>query len=96
MGNRRVQHADMSDPIVETDAPGDAPVERLEVSDLGPPEPLAETLERLAAIDDETVLVQYNDRTPQYLLPKLDARGYAHETVDHDDATVTVIWTDET
>ncbi|MBX0324638.1 DUF2249 domain-containing protein [Halomicroarcula sp. F13] len=78
--------------VAQTDAPADAPTERLDVRELGPPKPLAETLERLPELDDDTVLVQYNDRAPQHLYPKLDDRGYDYETVDTDDATVTVIW----
>jgi uncharacterized protein (DUF2249 family) len=78
--------------LAETDAPADAPTERLDVRELGPPEPLRQTLETLADLDDDTVLVQENDRAPQHLYPKLDDRGYAYETVETDDATVTAIW----
>ncbi len=79
--------------LSETDAPTDAPTERLDVRELGPPEPLRQTLETLAELDDGTVLVQENDRAPQHLYPKLDDRGYDYETVETDDATVTIIWT---
>jgi uncharacterized protein (DUF2249 family) len=75
-----------------TDAPTDAPVETLDVRRLGPPEPLRETLELLPELDDETVLIQYNDRAPQHLYPKLDDRGYSYETVTQADITTTVIW----
>nr|WP_284011079.1 DUF2249 domain-containing protein [Halomicroarcula sp. YJ-61-S] len=78
--------------LAETDAPTDAPTERLDVRDLGPPEPLRQTLETLADLDD-AVLVQENDRAPQHLYPKLDDRGYDYETIETDDATVTIIWT---
>ncbi|GGN96248.1 MULTISPECIES: DUF2249 domain-containing protein [Haloarcula] len=78
--------------LAQTDAPADAPTERLDVRELGPPKPLAETLELLPTLDDDTVLVQYNDRAPQHLYPKLEDRGYDYETVDTDEATVTVIW----
>jgi hypothetical protein len=78
--------------LAETDAPTGAPIERLDVRDLGPPEPLRQTLETLADLDD-AVLVQENDRAPQHLYPKLDDRGYEYETVETDDATVTIIWT---
>ncbi|MFB6083308.1 MAG: DUF2249 domain-containing protein [Halorientalis sp.] len=79
--------------VEETDAPADAPRERLDARDLGPPEPLKNTLERLVELDDETVLVQLNDRAPQHLYPKLDDRGYDYGTVELDDAVVTVVWT---
>lgn len=75
-----------------TDAPADRPTESLDVADLGPPEPLRRTLELLADLSDETVLVQRNDRVPQFLFPKLDDRGYAYETVETDDGVVTAIW----
>lgn len=78
--------------VPETDAPAEAPRERIDVRDLGPPNPLTDTLERLAALDAETVLVQVNDRAPQHLYPKLTDRGYEFETVELSDAVVTVIW----
>ncbi|MFB6150249.1 MAG: DUF2249 domain-containing protein [Haloarculaceae archaeon] len=78
--------------VAETGAPGDAPRETLDVRNLGPPKPLADTLERLAELDGGTVLVQVNDRAPQHLYPELDDRGYEYGTVERNDATVTVIW----
>ena len=78
--------------ISETDAPTDAPTERLDVQSLGPPKPLKLTLERLAELDADTVLVQCNDRAPQHLYPKLKDRGYDFESIEAGDATVTVIW----
>ncbi len=78
-----------------TDAPTDAPVETLDVRQLGPPKPLRKTLELLPELDDETVLVQYNDRAPQHLYPKLDDRGYSYETVTQTGVTTTVIWAEE-
>ncbi|MFP4625864.1 MAG: DUF2249 domain-containing protein [Natronomonas sp.] len=76
----------------ETDAPLDRPIEYLDVRELGPPEPLTVTLETLVDLDDETVLVQRNDRKPQFLYPRLQDRGYRFETVEGDSETVTVIW----
>jgi len=79
--------------VRETDVPADAPRERLDVRRLGPPEPLAKTLERLPELDAETVLVQLNDRAPQHLYPKLDDRDYEYGTVEMDEGTVvTAIW----
>lgn len=77
--------------ITATAAPQSVPATRLDVRDLGPPKPLAETLETLESMDEE-VLVQLNDRAPQHLYPKLDDRGYAYETTEVDGVTVTVIW----
>jgi len=78
--------------IEATDAPADRPTETLDVADLGPPEPLRRTLELLGELSDETVLVQRNDRVPQFLFPKLDDRGYAYDAVETDDGVVTAIW----
>lgn len=80
-----------TDPLAATDAPADRPQETLDVRELPPPEPLRRTLERLAELD-ETVLVQRNDRAPQHLYPKLADRGYEYDTVETDEAVVTVIW----
>lgn len=84
---------DASIALERTDAPTDRPTETLDVARLGPPEPLRQTLETLAELDDETVLVQRNDRAPQHLYPKLEDRGYEYDTVETDDAVVTAIWT---
>jgi TusA-related sulfurtransferase len=72
--------------------PSDAKRERLDVRNMGPPKPLKETLERLEAMDDDMVLVQLNDRDPQFLYPKLIDRGYEYDTVETDKAVVTGIW----
>lgn len=78
--------------ISETSAPTGRPIETLDARDLPPPQPLQTTLERLVDLDDETVLIQRNDRAPQHLYPQLADRGYEYETVDTDDAVLTVIW----
>jgi uncharacterized protein (DUF2249 family) len=77
--------------LSETEAPQDRPCETLDARELPPPQPLKNTLEQLAELDDSIVLVQYNDRRPQHLYPKLEERGYTYETLE-DDAVVTVIW----
>ncbi|AEN05255.1 hypothetical protein Halar_1523 [halophilic archaeon DL31] len=71
--------------------PDETQREYLDARDLPPPKPLRETLERLEAMADETVLVQFNDRVPQHLFPRLTDRGYNFETVN-DDVVVTAIW----
>lgn len=75
--------------------PEEAPCEHIDATELPPPEPLTETLETLAELDDESVLVQSNDCAPHHLYPKPDERGYEYITYDEedeeDDATVTVI-----
>ena len=81
------------DALVErTNAPKDRPHEVLDARELPPPKPLQETLERLEELDGGTVFVQVNDRSPQYLYPKLDDRGYAYHTIEESDGMVTVIW----
>ncbi|MEF8784269.1 MAG: DUF2249 domain-containing protein [Haloarculaceae archaeon] len=76
----------------EVDLPADAPTERLDVRGMGPPAPLTETLETLAEMDDDVVLIQLNDRAPQHLYPQLEDRGYEYGTVETDEVTVTAIW----
>ena len=74
------------------DMPTEIAVASLDVRDLGPPKPLQNTLERLVELDDETALVQINDRAPQHLYPKLESRGYSYDTVETQGAVVTGIW----
>jgi hypothetical protein len=73
--------------------PTDREREHLDVADLPPPKPLTETLERLADLPDDAVLVQSNDRVPQHLFPKLEDRGFEHESIETDDGVLTAIWT---
>ncbi|QUO46814.1 MULTISPECIES: DUF2249 domain-containing protein [Halorubrum] len=77
-----------------TDAPTDGETVSLDVRALGPPKPLRETLERVETLGDGDVLVQYNDRTPKFLFPRLEDRGFAYAAVETDatDAVVTAIW----
>ena len=83
-----------TEPVLErVGAPSDRQVEHIDVRSLGPPNPLVETLERLTDLPDDVVLIQHNDRVPEFLFPKLETRGYAYETSDQgDDEVVTVIW----
>lgn len=78
--------------LAETDAPSTTIHEILDVRDLPPPEPLKLTLETLADVEGNGVVVQVNDRVPQHLLPRLDDRGFDYETVADDDRVVTAIW----
>lgn len=73
----------------------DRPYETLDAADLPPPQPLKNTLETVAELDGETVLVQLNDRRPQHLYPKLADRGYQYESFEDGETVVTVIWDDE-
>lgn len=76
----------------ELDLDEDCPIDPLDARELPPPEPLQETLERVADLDEETVLVQLNDREPQFLYPKLDDRGFEYRTETVDDVVLTAIW----
>lgn len=78
--------------VARTAAPNDRTTSYLDARDMGPPNPLKETLETLPELDDDVVLVQHNDRVPQHLFPKLDDRGYEHETIELGAATATAIW----
>lgn len=78
--------------VERTDAPTGQPCETLDVRELGPPKPMTETLETLVDLDEETILVQANDRAPQHLYPKLTDRGYEFESVTDDGVVLTVIW----
>jgi len=77
--------------LAELGAPTDRPTETLDARELPPPEPLRRTLERLADLDDRTVLVQRNDRVPKHLFPKLDDRGYEY-AVAEGEPVVTAVW----
>jgi len=81
--------------IERTGAPTDRPRRALDVRAAGPPTPLTETLETLADLDDEAVLIQRNDRAPQHLYPKLGDRGYEYETIEDGEEVVTAIWRPE-
>ncbi|MFB6195293.1 MAG: DUF2249 domain-containing protein [Haloplanus sp.] len=78
--------------LTETDAPSTASHEVIDVRDLPPPEPLKRTLETLADLGPDDVMVQVNDRVPQHLFPRLDDRGYVYDTVEREDRVVTAIW----
>ncbi len=73
-------------------APPDGPVEELDVGDLPPPEPMMETLERVAELAPGGVLLQRNDRAPEFLFPKLTERDFEYGTVETDDGVYTAIW----
>jgi uncharacterized protein (DUF2249 family) len=67
---------------VVTPRPGAAPAGReivLDVRGLEPPEPMVRTLDALETLPAGGVLVQLNDRIPQFLLPILDERGFRHD-----------------
>lgn len=83
---------DHTDDLEALGAPLDRPRETLEAAELPPPQPLRNTLERLAELDDDVVLIQYNDRKPQHLYPKIEDRGYEYATKETPAGVVTAIW----
>ncbi|MFB6163517.1 MAG: DUF2249 domain-containing protein [Halococcoides sp.] len=77
--------------VLEQDSvPDRSETVRLDVRDLPPPEPLQKTLETLSSLDD-AILIQINDRAPQHLFPKVEERGFDHESVG-DGPVYTAIW----
>jgi uncharacterized protein (DUF2249 family) len=51
----------------------------LDVRDLEPPEPMMRTLAALENLPSGGTLVQINVRVPQFLLPRLEERGFTYE-----------------
>ena len=78
--------------LAETPAPTDRDRELVDVRELGPPDPMVETLETLPELAGDVLLVQVNDRAPQHLYPKLGDRGYEYASVAVGEAVVTGIW----
>lgn len=67
----------------------------LDVRALAPPEPLTETMDAVADLGTDELLVQINDRVPQHLFPRLEDHGIEHETVEVDGAVLTALWRPE-
>ncbi len=67
-----------SAPAPTSSAPDDDVIV-LDVRDLEPPEPMTRTLEALATLPPGKTLVQLNVRVPQFLLPRLEERGFTYE-----------------
>ena len=51
----------------------------LDVRGFGPPEPMIRTLVALESLPRDCILVQINNRVPQFLLPVLQERGFEWE-----------------
>lgn len=60
----------------------------LDVRGLEPPEPMVRTLEALERLPPGGTLVQLNVRVPQFLLPKLEERGFTWEIREQDEDLV--------
>jgi len=81
---------DPEDVLDREAVPNRSETEQLDVRELPPPEPLQKTLERHPTLGD-AILIQINDRTPQHLLPKVEDRGFAHESIG-EGPVYTAIW----
>lgn len=68
--------------------PFDADVVILDVRGLEPPEPMVRTLEALATLPRHKTLVQLNVRVPQFLLPKIEERGFTYEVKEQSEDLV--------
>jgi uncharacterized protein (DUF2249 family) len=78
-------------PAVRDDLPADDEHTRyLDVRGLNPPEPMFRTLAALESLAPGHVLVQVNQRVPQFLLPMLAERGFAWEVTETRDDRVLV------
>ena len=67
--------ADRGEPTLEADPA----VVVLDVRDLDPPEPMVRTLAALEELPPGGTLVQVNARVPQFLLSRLEERGFTYE-----------------
>lgn len=65
-------------PVPDRSVP-DRSVVVLDVRTLEPPEPMVRTLAALDELPPGGTLVQLNVRVPQFLLPRLEERGYTYE-----------------
>lgn len=74
---RNVLAARVAEPVAAPDPDGDVVI--VDVRDLEPPEPMMRTLEALSRLERGRTLVQINARVPQFLLPKLEERGFSYE-----------------
>lgn len=73
------------------DTAGASGVVMLDVRGLEPPEPMVRTLAALEALPPGATLVQINVRTPRFLLPRLEALGFAYEVREQGDGLVRVL-----
>lgn len=64
----------------------------LDVRGLEPPRPMELTLDALDELPNRGVLVQLNDRVPQFLLPHLEECGFEYAIASDDRGTVVTIW----
>jgi len=62
----------------------------LDVRELEPPEPMQRTLEALSTLEPGQTLVQINARVPQFLLPKLEERGFSYEIREQSEELVRI------
>ena len=73
-------------------AAGDGVEVVLDVRGMEPPRPMELTLHALDELPPGARLVQLNERVPAFLLPELDARGFAYAIRPQDDGVIVSIW----
>lgn len=82
-----------SAPTNSNTAPSAPTIVRLDNRGLEPPEPMVRTLEAIYELQPGQRIVGKFDRTPMFLLPKLDEMGYTYEVEPEEDGRATVtIW----
>ena len=64
----------------------------IDVATAPPPKPLTRTVEEVASLGADELLIQLNDREPRHLFPKLDERGASYVSIDHEGSVATAIW----
>lgn len=80
---------DRPDPSAAGEGSGSADdVVILDVRGLEPPEPMVRTLAALESLPSGGTLVQINARVPQFLLPRLEERGFTYEVREQEPGLV--------
>lgn len=64
----------------------------LDVRGLRMPGPMEATLQVLERLPDQTILLQLNERAPQFLFPLLAQKGFSYESEVTSDGVITRIW----
>ncbi|MBI2874349.1 MAG: DUF2249 domain-containing protein [Firmicutes bacterium] len=62
----------------------------LDTRGLEPPEPMMQILEKLASVGEDDILEVKNDRRPMFLYPKLEERGFVHQTEERPDGSILI------
>lgn len=88
-GNGGAGH-DVTESEARTSSPAEADVVILDVRGLEPPEPMMRTMAALEQLPRGATLLQINVRTPQFLLPMLEERGFTYDVREQEPGLVRV------